>query len=199
MEAEGFIQKERDTILALKAGDEAAFREIFDQNFRKLYTFSFRLLKNKEQAEEVVNDTLVNVWMNRDKLNPDFPIAPYLYTITRRLSLNALRQIATSQKAIDQLWMSMDVVSNDTEESVLLSDLQRFTESALITLPPQQQIVFRMSRFEGLNYDEIAEKLNISRNTVKNHLVTALKTLRTHFNQSDVTYFILLSVSLMKK
>lgn len=190
---------EKDTLLALKAGDESAFREIFDQNFRKLYAFSFRLLKNKEQAEEVVNDTLMNVWTNRERLNPDFPIAPYLYTISRRLALNALRQIATSQKAIDQLWLSMENASNDTEESVLLSDLQRFTESALVTLPPQQQMVFRLSRFEGLNYDEIAVRLNISRNTVKNHLVAALKTLKTHFNQSDVTYFILLSMSLLKK
>lgn len=190
---------ERSTLIALKAGDESAFREIFDQNFRKLYAFSFRLLKNKEQAEEVVNDTLMNVWTNRERLNVDFPVAPYLYTITRRLALNALRQIATSQKAIDQLWLNMENISNDTEESVLLSDLQRFTEAALITLPPQQQIVFRMSRFEGLNYDEIAIKLNISRNTVKNHLVAALKTLKTHFNQSDIAYFILLSASLLKK
>ncbi len=190
---------EKNTLIALKAGDESAFREIFDQNFRKLYAFSFRLLKNKEQAEEVVNDTLMNVWTNRERLNPDFPVAPYLYTITRRLALNALRQIATSQKAIDQLWLNMENISNDTEESVLLSDLQRFTEAALITLPPQQQIVFRMSRFEGLNYDEIAIKLNISRNTVKNHLVAALKTLKTHFNQSDVAYFLLLSASLLKK
>ena len=190
---------EKNTLIALKAGDESAFREIFDQNFRKLYAFSFRLLKNKEQAEEVVNDTLMNVWTNRERLNPDFPVAPYLYTITRRLALNALRQIATSQKAIDQLWLNMENISNDTEESVLLSDLQRFTEAALITLPPQQQIVFRMSRFEGLNYDEIALKLNISRNTVKNHLAAALKTLKTHFNQSDVAYFLLLSASLLKK
>ncbi|WP_442588806.1 RNA polymerase sigma factor [Pedobacter sp. AW31-3R] len=190
---------EKDTLIALKAGDESAFREIFDQNFRKLYTFSFRLLKNKEQAEEVVNDTLMNLWTNRERLNPEYPVAPYLYTITRRLSLNALRQIATSQKAIDQLWYNMENVSNDTEESVLLSDLQRFTEAALVNLPPQQQLIFRMSRFEGLNYDEIAERLNLSRNTVKNHLVAALKTLKNHFNQSDIAYFLLVTVSLLKK
>lgn len=132
----GWNEKER--VIALKAGDESAFREIFDQNFRKLYAFSFKFLKNKEQAEEVVNDTLMNVWINRDRLNEEFPIAPYLYTITRRLALNALRQIATSQKAIDNLWLDMQKVSNDTEESILLSDLQRFTEAGLIHLPPQQ-------------------------------------------------------------
>ncbi|WP_426330228.1 RNA polymerase sigma factor [Pedobacter sp. R-06] len=190
---------ERETIIALKAGEEPAFRHIFDLNFKKLYTFCFRLLKNKEQAEEVVNDTLLNIWVNRDRLNEDFPIAPYLYTISRRLSLNALRKIANSQKALDQLWLNMEKISNETEEAVLLGDLQRFTEAALIHLPPQQQVIFRLSRYEGLNYDEIAAKLNLSRNTVKNHLVAALKTLKTHFNQSDVAYFMLMAVGLLKR
>jgi RNA polymerase sigma-70 factor (family 1) len=190
---------ERDIIIALKAGDEFAFRQIFELNFKRLASFCFRLLKNKEQAEEVVNDTLLSVWVNRDRLNEDLPIAPYLYTISRRLALNVLQKIAVSQKAIDQLWLNMEKVSNDTEEAVLLVDLQRFTEAALIHLPPQQQLIFRMSRYEGLNYDEIAAKLNLSRNTVKNHLVAALKTLKAHFNQSDVAYFVLLTVGLFKR
>lgn len=190
---------EKEILLALKAGEESAFRMVFDQNFKKLYAFSFRLLKNKEQAEEVVNDALLSVWINRNKLNEDLAIAPYLYTITRRLTLNVLRHIATSQKMIDQLWRDIQKVSNSTEETILLSDLQRFTDSSLNILPQQQQIVFKMSRYEGLNYDEIAEKLNISRNTVKNHLVAALKTLRMHFNISDMSCFFLLSSILLKK
>lgn len=121
---------------------------------------------------------------------------PYLYTITRTLALNALRDLATLQRAIDALWTDMEKVINETEESLLLSDLRQFTESALVQLPPQQQLIFRMSRYQGLSYDEIAEQLHLSRNTVKNHLIAALKTLRTHFNQSDAAYFILISVGI---
>lgn len=190
---------EKQILLALKAGEESAFRTVFDQHFKKLYAFSFRLLKNREQAEEVVHDALLSVWLNRYKLNEELAIAPYLYTITRRLTLNALRHISVSQKMIDQLWLDIEKVSNSTEETILLSDLQRFTDSSLNILPKQQQIVFKMSRYEGLNYDEIAEKLNISRNTVKNHLVAALKTLRIHFNMSDMSCFLLLSSIFLKK
>ncbi|WP_231582611.1 RNA polymerase sigma factor [Pedobacter sp. BMA] len=190
---------EKDIILDLKAGKESAFRVVFDQNFKKLYAFSFRILKNKEQAEEVVHDALINVWIHRGKLNEQLSILPYLYTITRRLTLNVLRQISTSQKMMDQLWFDMEKVSNQTEEKVLLSDLQRFTESSINILPQQQQIVFKLSRYEGLNYDEIAEKLQISRNTVKNHLVAALKTLRMHFHISDMSCFLLISSLLLKK
>jgi len=190
--------QEKELLLALKAGDEAAFRKVFDLHFKRLHTFSFRFLKNKEQAEEIVHDALLNLWLNRQKLNTELSVLPYLYTITRRLALNALRDVATSQKAMDRLWVTMEKLSNETEEAVLLSDLKQFTEQSLLSLPLQQQIVFKMSRYEGLSYDEIAEKLNISRNTVKNHLVAALKTLRTHFGQSDTAYFILLSAIIFK-
>ncbi|SDJ91344.1 RNA polymerase sigma-70 factor, ECF subfamily [Pedobacter sp. ok626] len=190
--------EERKIIIALKAGDELAFRKVFDLHFHKLYAFCFRFLKNKQHAEEIVNDALLNVWTNRNRIDEERTILPYLYTITRRLALNALRDIATSQKAMDELWFNIERLSNETEELVLLNDLMQFTESAVIHLPAQQQLVFRMSRYEGLNYDEIAELLNLSRNTVKNHLVAALKTLRTRFNESDAAYFLLLSVVLLK-
>ena len=190
--------QEKELTGALKAGEETAFRAIFDLYFRKLYNFSFRFLKSREQAEEIVHDALLNLWLNREKLNPDLSVLPYLYTITRRLSLNALRDVATSQKAIDQLWIKMEKLSNETEEAVLLSDLKQFTEQSLANLPHQQQLVFRMSRYEGLNYDEIAAKLGISRNTVKNHLVAALKSLKNHFGQSDTAYFMLLSAFFLK-
>jgi len=190
--------QEKELTGALKAGEETAFRAIFDLYFRKLYNFSFRFLKSREQAEEIVHDALLNLWLNREKLNPDLSVLPYLYTITRRLSLNALRDVATSQKAIDQLWTKMEMLSNETEEAVLLSDLKQFTEQSLVNLPHQQQLVFRMSRYEGLNYDEIAAKLGISRNTVKNHLVAALKSLKNHFGQSDAAYFMLLSTFFLK-
>ncbi len=66
----------------------------------------------------------------------------------------------------------------------MLDDLERFTEEVLARLPKQQQLVFRMSRQRELSYDEIAEELHISRNTVKNHLVAALKTLRTQLHKA---------------
>jgi RNA polymerase sigma-70 factor (ECF subfamily) len=189
--------QEKDIVVALKAGEEQAFRKIFDLYFKRLYAFSFRFLKNKQRAEEIVNDALLSVWINRSKLNENLSVLPYLYTITRRLALNALRDTATSQKAIDDLWASMQQLSNETEETILLNDLKQFTEKAIVHLPAQQQLIFRMSRYEGLNYDEIAERLGLSRNTVKNHLIAALKALRTHFNQSDTAYFVLLSLLLL--
>jgi len=169
-----------ELISRIKEGDESAFRIVFDLYSGKLFNFSYRILKDKETCNEVIQEVFLNLWLNRLKLDTQYPITPYLYTITRRLTLNAVRQVANSQCAIEKMWLSMQKVSNETEEHVLSDDLERFAAGVLAQLPKQQQLVYRMSRHQDLTYDEIAEELNISRNTVKNHLVAALKTLRTH-------------------
>jgi RNA polymerase sigma factor (sigma-70 family) len=85
---------------------------------------------------------------------------------------------------MEKMWLNCQTTTNETEEGILLEDLERFTEQVLGSLPKQQQLVYRMSRQQELSYDEIAEELNISRNTVKNHLVSALKTLRTQLQKA---------------
>lgn len=169
-----------ELITRIKDGDESAFRLVFDLYSGKLFNFSYRFLKDKEPCHEVVQEVFLSLWLNRAKLDPQFLVAPYLYTITKRLTLNVIRQVASSQCAVEKMWLNMQKVSNETEELILLDDLERFAASVLSQLPKQQQLVYRMSRHDDLTYDEIAQELNISRNTVKNHLVAALKTLRTH-------------------
>ena len=184
-----FMQKKKqicdfELISRIKEGDESAFRIVFDLYSSKLYAFSYRFLKEKEPCQEVVQEVFLNLWINRAKLDTQYPIAPYLYTITRRLTLNVLRHVATSQSAMNKMWLNVKKVSNETEQEVFLDDLSRFTEQVLSKMPKQQQLIFRMSRHQELSYDEIAEELDISRNTVKNHLVAALKTLRTQLNKA---------------
>jgi RNA polymerase sigma-70 factor (family 1) len=187
--SEMFMQKKKqicdfELISRIKEGDESAFRIVFDLYSSKLYAFSYRFLKEKEPCQEVIQEVFLNLWINRAKLDTQYPIAPYLYTITRRLTLNVLRHVTTSQSAMNKMWLNVKKVSNETEEEVFLEDLSRFTEQVLSKMPKQQQLIFRMSRHQELSYDEIAEELNLSRNTVKNHLVAALKTLRTQFNKA---------------
>jgi RNA polymerase sigma-70 factor (ECF subfamily) len=166
-----------ELISRIKEGDESAFRIVFDLYSSKLFAFSYRFLKEKEPCQEVVQEVFLKLWINRSKLD------------TRRLTLNVLRHVATSQCAMDKMWLNVKKVSNETEEEVFLEDLSRFTEQVLSKMPKQQQLIFRMSRHQELSYDEIADELNISRNTVKNHLVAALKTLRTQLNKAFSIFF----------
>lgn len=187
----GIKYSEAELISLLKVGDEAAFRLLFDLWHKKLFHFSFRYTKSKEHAEEIVQDALLTLWVNRTKLDETHPLGPYLYTISKRKSLNMLRQAATSQKTAELLWRSFNDAINTTEESVYLSELEDLTERALQTLPAQQQIVFRLSKYEGLSHQEIAERLDISKETVKKHSAEGLKTLRIHLKKHGLAYLML--------
>lgn len=175
-----------DLIIRLRDGDESAFRVVFDQYSQKIYGVAYQFLKNREQSKEVVQETLLRLWEHRLQLNSEYPLAPWLFTIARRVTLNMLRQTATSQAARKKLWLTMHPEHNDTEEAILSADLERITSQILNTLPLQQQMVFRLSRFEGLTYEEIAARMQISVHTVKYHLTGALKTLRACFDKTEI-------------
>jgi len=178
-----------DLVLRLRNGEEVAFKIIFDRWFKKLYYFSFKYLKSKEEAEEMVQETMMQLWVTREKLDERYPVSSYLYTIVKRLSLNRLKQIASSKSAAEYHFVNLKVTVNTTEDALSLSELKRITAEALALMPEKQQQVYRMSRNEGLSLDEIALSLGILKNTVKKHLSEALKMIRIHFSSR---YYILL-------
>ena len=180
-------------IAGLRNSEEPVFAVVFDIYKTKLYSFAWRFLKDRTLCEEIVQETLITLWANRLELDPKYPLGPYLYTIARRLTLNILRNAATADAAREKLWMNLNEAHNETEDTVLLADLEQFIEETVAKLPKQQQLIFKLSRYEGLTHEQIAAKLNISKNTVNNHLVEALKNLRKHFRNSGISYGILIA------
>lgn len=174
----------------LRNSDEKAFKLIYEQHYRKIYQFANSFLKNKEQSEEVLQETFLNFWMTRDRIIIDMPVEPLLFTICKRLVLDAFRKATSTTKQRLHLLQLMAEEDNGTEENIIFSDLMRFTEDIISELPRQQQTVFRLSKFEGHSYEEIGEQLNISKNTVKNHLVVAVKALRAQLDGHGVLYLL---------
>ncbi|EHQ25011.1 RNA polymerase sigma factor [Mucilaginibacter paludis] len=168
-----------DDVRRLMMGDQAAFEKIYDLCSEKLFRLAFRFLKDTEQSEEIVQETFINLWLNREKLDSQGNIWLYLYVVGKRLSLNALRNISQSKLHTEKLLANFTETQNYTEELVFAHDLELLTERVIGDLPKQQQIIFRLSRFEGFSHKEIADQLNISPNTVKNHMGTALKTIKS--------------------
>mgnify|MGYP001056786673 CR=1 FL=1 len=192
--AERIKNTDVELIQRLKQGDESAFRQIFDIWHKKLYHFSLRYLNSREEAEETIHDTLLKVWSSKEKLDEFSLIDPYIYTICKRICLNKIREAARSKAAAAALWNKYQDISRSTEEALNLAELERFTEIALQKLPRQQQLVFRLSRYEGLSHQEIAERLQISKETVKKHSAEALKALRTHFDVYGLTWLFILYI-----
>ncbi|WP_419800944.1 RNA polymerase sigma factor [Mucilaginibacter sp.] len=172
-------------VLRLMAGEEAAFASFYEFYAEKVYRLAFKFLKDHSQSEEIVQETFIKLWLNRSQLNPQSNIWLYLFVIAKRLSLNALRQQGQSTFAFEQFTNHHTEIYNITEEQVIAHDLEQFTERILQKLPKQQQQVYNLSRKEGLSHKEIAQKLKISTNTVKNHMVAALKFLKTYLKYAD--------------
>ena len=185
---------DRNAIQQLIAGDESVFTIVYELYSEKVYRLAFRFLKDEKHAEEIVQETFINLWLSREKLNADGNMWLYLCVISKRLSLNALRQIGKSSILVEKLLHEISELQNTTEEEVIAHDLEHYAEKIVDKLPRQQQLVYKLSRVEGLSHKEIAEQLQISPNTVKNHMVEALKTLKTHLKYSDFLFFVLLFI-----
>lgn len=176
----------------LRKGDQQTFEQVYNHYSSQVYRLAFRFLKDKAQSEEIVQETFIKLWLNRHKLDVSGNLWLYLYVIAKRLSLNELRKISQSEELSAQLLLNITEAHNRTEEEVLAADMEKFTESVLNKLPNQQQTIFRLSRVEGLTHQQIAEKLGISQNTVKNHMVEALKNIKNQLKDTELIYFMAL-------
>jgi len=163
----------------LQAGNEYAFKVIYETHQQKIYHFAHSFLKDKALSDDVLQETFLSLWTNRARLDPLRNIEPILFTICKRLVIDAFRKSTATSRQRQNLLRLIAHEDNGTEEHILYTDLMQFTESTIAGLPQQQQKVFRLSRFEGRTYEEISDLLSISKNTVKNHLAVASKKLKT--------------------
>lgn len=182
---------EAQVLKQLCEADEQALKWFFDRYHRRIYQFALQFLKDKALSEEVVQDTFLSLWLHREKLRPKESIAPYLFTIARRNVIDLYRKKLVTEKSTEAV-RQLEQTQNNTEDRLLQQDIEKILMGAMSQLTHQQKTAFRLSRIDGLSYEEIAEEMSISKNTVKQHLVGALKTMRAYFNKHDILYFFVL-------
>ncbi|HEY0652178.1 MAG TPA: RNA polymerase sigma-70 factor [Chryseosolibacter sp.] len=168
-------------LLKIADGDEKAFRSIFDSYSSKVYRFAMKVTHSSTLAEEVVQDVFIKIWSNRSQLSLVEYFPSYLYTIARNHTFNLLKRIAIEANANAKLVRQLPLHHSDTEQQVICSDYQGLLNQIVDTLPPQQKKVYGLCHHDGLKYEEAAERLNLSRLTVKTHMQNALRTIKSHF------------------
>lgn len=176
---------DRFLLAAVSGGDQLAFRKLFDAYRNKVFTYGVRYLKSREQAEEIVQNVFLKIWLKRERLTEIKNFGGYLRTVTNNLTLDALKKRAQEYKFKTeglQQWADSD---NATEEAIILKDTAEYISLALDKLPKQQRLVYQMCYIDGLKQKEVAEKLGISPLTVKVHLREAIKGLRKLLENGD--------------
>ncbi|MBB6501182.1 RNA polymerase sigma factor [Pedobacter cryoconitis] len=176
-------------------GDKVAFTELFDHYQVMVYDYSMKLTRSKSQAEEIVQDIFIKIWLKRKDIQTIENFGAYLNRATRNQCYTALRKIAADALKYVEL-TAQDVLSGtNAEHRLLYNESAKMLKTVVDTLPPQQKLVYELCHEQGLKYQEVADQLNISSGTVHKHMKLALKTIRTHFIEMNAMLFVLISMN----
>lgn len=190
----------QDTLLLkqLAAGNDAAFTSIYNQYWEQIFKFIIRIVQDKDEAADVVQETFLAFWELRDKLERVNSIKSYLFVIARNRAFkrfqSSLRQTDYLESVIARYSEADDYVVQQLDSK----DLSRLIDAEIEKLPQKMREIFILSRKEHLSYKEIAEKLHISDLTVKKQINNSLNYLRLRIDEEYIPYLsILLLCSLV--
>ena len=160
--------------------DQKAFDQIFRLLYSSLVKFSYKYLKDKSAAVDVVQEAFMKVWQNRKDLTRNQSIKTYLFRTVRNLSLNYLRDTSRMTYGLetDSLIAEGNLSHQDSQHEQL-----NLVKQWIETLPDRQKEILKLSRFEELSHEEIAMVLEISKRTVNNHIVSAMKKLKKYHDE----------------
>ena len=180
---------------AIAECDETAFETLFELYKQKVYAVAFKWTKSAYDAEEITQDFFIGIWKSRAKLSAvDDPHA-YIYTaIYNKINRYLKKQVNQERILKLSLWDAKKY-SNETEETILADDSRKFINNAVAQLTPQKKLIYDLNRNQGKSYDEIAETLHLSKNTVKTHLVQAVKFVRQYVKKHALLLCVLLTFS----
>ncbi len=192
---------DKELFLQIAEGDQSAFAELFRRYDRRIYPFVLKMIKEPSLAEEIAQEIFVKLWEQRAKLATVDNPQSWLLTLAAHHTLDQIRIRLNERKMLQrlsELWKGAS--ANDTEETLQFRESSALVQQAVDQLPLQQQKVFRLSREEGLNYQEIGARLDISPNTVRNHLVEALRSIRVYLEEhGELPVLLLACMELMLK
>jgi RNA polymerase sigma-70 factor (ECF subfamily) len=164
----------------IAAGSEDAFQQIFNLYQPRLVSYLTRITKCSEEAQELTQEIFLKLWANREALGEVESPERYIFTIARNKAIDCLRKAALDSRMRERLWSSICTYQQSCDEEFFANERATLINEAILKLSSQKRVVFRLSRIDGLTHNQIARQLNISKNTVKNHIVEAIKFIKNY-------------------
>ena len=165
----------------LKEGSEEAFTQIFDHYQGKIYGVALQFLRSPALAEEIVQDVFLKLWLKRTELPVIRRLDDYLFIMARNLVFDRLKKASYEADALTEFAKDASNI-DDAEYLVRQHQCQQLLQEIIERLPPQQRQVYQMARTGGLSHQKIAEKMQLSRLTIKSHMASALQSIRKYLN-----------------
>ncbi len=171
-----------------RKGDNIAFDKLFKKFYPRLYDFAFKVVRNKEIAEDIVQDIFIRLWEKKENIKP-VNIEGFIFKVLKNQCISYLRNI----KIIDNIKLNLNDLTNieelyridfirDEPYVLVEKELQLEIDKIINRLPDRCKEVFILSRLNGLKNREIAHKLGINIKNVERHITKALMIFRKHFS-----------------
>ncbi|MBE9601570.1 RNA polymerase sigma factor [Pedobacter sp. MC2016-24] len=183
----------------LKLGNHDVFHMVYEFYHKKVYAVALKILKQPLDAEEVMQEVLLKLWLSAPKLREESNLEAYLKTLAKNACYNLLRRQLLEAKVSALNKFDFNESHNNTEEHILLMDARRVLQDAINQLPPQQKKIYELCHQQGLKYDEVASQLNISHNTVQTYMKLALRTVRNYVRSHTHLYVLIILFGLLEK
>jgi RNA polymerase sigma-70 factor (ECF subfamily) len=191
------LPNEKECFHRIALGDEAAFATMFYHYSSRISPLIIKITRSTIETEEIIQEVFVSIWKNRNKLKDVDNYAAYIFTIATNKTYNFLKVKARQAQRLHELSLTATSGTNNTFETIDFNESVEIIHQLVEQLTPQKKLIYKLTREEGLSHDEVATRLNISKNTVKNHLVETLRFLKDNMQKSHSLTGILLGIMIV--
>lgn len=167
----------------IKNGDHSAFMKVYDLYFYQLQVYIQRYVHSESTSQDLTQDVFVKLWEKRDFLDQVNNFNSYLYRIAKNHTLDYLKKVSRLEVMPDELLRSFHFSADEVELFVTEQEYFKFLEDYMMTLPEKSQVIFELCREQEKSYDEVAKELNVSKSTVKHHMVSTMKKLKKEISR----------------
>jgi RNA polymerase sigma-70 factor (family 1) len=189
---------EKALLKLISEGDESAFRTIYDTYYDHIFGVAFAFMKSTAMAEDAVQEVFCKIWYKRTSLPLVEKFDAYLFMVARNHILTEIRNNLRQKEYVESLRKYLHESDETPLQTFINNESEEIIRKAVEALPAQQKSVYKLTREDGLSQAEIAGKLSISKNTVRNHMNASLRFIRLYIlARNSIPVMILIRLGLM--
>ncbi len=183
MKTNDTINSDEFLFSALKKGNRNAFTKLYERYWEKLYYVAYKHTQSAQESEDLIHEIFIDLWNNRKKIRIKKTVSSYIFTAIKYKIFRLYDSKTVRKKYAESVNQKENNSSNITEMELSFNELYHLIEYEIDKLPERCKVIFKMRRMEEFSVEEVAEKLNISPNTIHNQMTKASKILKQNLKE----------------